>query len=150
MMNTFDKFSIAEYAENVFADVYRLLAEQFAGNPKYYALFVQLEQEEIQHAMRIRMLRKHYLTEGEAVKAIQLNMTPLLAFTERGEALKRRLETGEKLGTLPEIAAMLVSLELQFAGAHAEMILDVSDSNLRKFFEKLAEQDRGHSSLLRP
>ncbi len=145
-MNTFDKFALAERAEQLFANVYGLLAKQFAHEPKYYALFTQLEQEEIQHAMRIKMLRKRYTTKD--VGDIEFDVVPLQAFLKNGERIMQQLESGEPFDSVSEAAAVMAELERQFAGAHAEMILSVVDSNLRKFFEQLAKQDRGHASLL--
>lgn len=147
-MNTFDKFALAERAEQVFAEVYGLLARQFAQEPKYHALFTRLEQEEIQHAMRIKMLRKRYVTMGKDMKELVLEIAPLQAFLKQGETTRQRLAAGETLGTVTEVVARIAELERQLAGAHAEMILAVGDASLRNFFKKLAAQDRGHAALL--
>ena len=145
-MNTFDKFHFAEQAERLFAEIYGALAKQCEHEPTYHALFSRLEQEEIQHAMRIKMLRKRYTTKD--VGDIELDIVPLQAFLENGERIMQRLESGAPFGSVSEAAVVMADLERQFAGAHAEMILSVVDSNLRKFFEQLAKQDRGHASLL--
>ncbi len=147
-MNTFEKFHFAEQAERLFADIYGALAKQCEHEPTHHALFSRLEQEEIQHAMRINMLRKRYVAMGRDMKAIKLDIAPLQILLKQGEMLKQRLESGELSGNIPEIVAIIAELERKFAGVHAEMISETADASLRTFFEKLAAQDRGHASLL--
>lgn len=56
MATTYQVFEQAERIERTAADLYRLLAEQFAADPAARALFVRLEEEEHQHASRVRLL----------------------------------------------------------------------------------------------
>lgn len=147
-MNIFAKFDLAERVEQTFADVYGILAKQFEHEPKYQVLFTRLAQEEIQHAQRIKMLRKRYVSMGKDLKMIEFDVVPLQAGLKNGEALKQRLTSGETFASAAEIVTIIAELERQFANAHTNIIAAVVDPAIRELFEQLAAQDREHAALL--
>ena len=147
-MEGLDTFEVAEEAEELAAELCSILALHFESAPKHSKLFKQVEQEEIQHGMRIKMLRKNYVTERGEGQDISVNVTALQGLLQEGQQLKQRLKSGHRFTSFAEAATAMSVLEDRFAIAHAEMLVAASGSKLEKFFKQLADQDRGHATLL--
>jgi hypothetical protein len=145
---TYQIFEKAVRIEELCAEAYHLLAEQFAAEPEARDLFLQLEQEELQHATRVKLLAARYRHDprllGAPVGAAELD--GLLADAEHALAAVRGRSFAR---TAEEARARAASMEERFARAHAELISHEGHPALREFFCKLAEQDRGHDELLR-
>jgi rubrerythrin len=146
MANDFQKFDLAERAEKLAEDLYRLLAGKFAGDEPVRALFERLAMEEKQHAIRIGMLRKQYV--ASQVEEVQLDVTDLRRYIAEGEAYKVDLAGGATPSLTDALAAM-ADLETKFAGVHAQMMLSATDPGLKTFFAQFAAQDKGHAAFIR-
>lgn len=148
MATTYQVFEQAERIERTAAELYRLLAEQFAADPAARALFRRLEEEEHQHASRVHLLAARYRHDSRLLPAPgdpQL-LEAILADLEQVVASARR---GTFARTVEEARVNLAALEERAAHAHAELIAREGHPALREFSQKLAEQDRGHEELLR-
>jgi rubrerythrin len=146
MASDFSKLMLVEEGEHLVASVYRLLATRFSSDPKAGRLFEQLAGEEVQHALRIGMLRKE-LMAGK-VESITIDVEKLRGRMAEAQALKNRLlEDGVAL-TLDEALATMKDLEGKFADAHAHIIMSTTNQSLKVFFTKLAANDKAHASLL--
>jgi rubrerythrin len=145
MASDFSKLMLVEEGEHLIASLYRLLGTRFAGDSAG-RLFEQLAGEELQHALRISMLRKE-LMAGK-VQSIDLDVDMLRGHMAEAQALKNRLlEDGVTL-TAAEALATMKDFEAKFAAAHAHVIVSTSNLVLKVFFEKLAANDKAHASLL--
>ncbi len=148
MATTYEIFEKAQRIEELCAEAYRLLAEQFADDTEARDLFQRLEDEELQHASRVRLLAARYRHDprllGVPVSATDLD--GMLADAQQAvEAIRHRAFAR----TADEARARAASMEERFARAHAELISHEGHPALREFFWKLAEQDRAHNDLLR-
>jgi hypothetical protein len=147
-VTTFDLFQLAERIELAAAELYATLAKQFADDEGARALFVRLEQEELQHAARVRMLASHYrkdpklvghVTGAGALGHCELQVRAALAEVQAG-AWGRELDP---------ILTRLSLLEDALAKAHADAMAEHSNDGLRDFFRQLSAQDAAHHQLLR-
>ncbi len=147
MATTYTLFETAEQIEKICAEIYSVLAEQFAGDPEARELFAELEGEELQHASRVRLLAARYRHDprllGPSPDASALE--GILA--EARQALSA-VHTGTVARTADEARAWAADLEDRVARAHAELIAGAGHPGLREFFAQLAAQDRGHRELM--
>jgi rubrerythrin len=145
---TYQLFEKAERIEEICAEAYHLLADQFSDDPEARDLFLRLETEELQHASRVRLLAARYRHDsrllGAAVDAAGLDRM-LAEANEVLLAIRRR----SFAPTAGQACARAAELEERFARAHAELIASEGHPALREFFTRLAAQDRGHQELLR-
>lgn len=145
---TYQLFDNAVRIEEICAEAYHLLADQFSTDPDVRDLFLRLEQEEMQHASRVKLLAARYRHDprllGAPVDVAGLDR--MLAEAENALGAIRRRTFAR---TAEEACARAADLEERFARAHAEIISHEGHPALREFFWKLAEQDRGHNELLR-
>jgi hypothetical protein len=146
-MTTFEKFEVAARAEQVLAGVYGLLAERQEPGSTAERLFIQLQQEGEQHALRIKMLRKRYT--ANSVREVSLDVEQLQALQLTAESLRDRVVSGELTTNAPGLMRLLADAERQFAAAQAALISGAGDAGVQAFFEQLAAQDRGHQALLK-
>ncbi len=148
MATTYQVFEKAQRIEELCAEAYGLLAEQFAADAATRDLFLRLEQEELQHASRVRLLAARYRHEPRLLggPTSPAELDTMLADAEKAvDAIRRRAFAG----TAEEARARAALMEERFARAHAEIISHEGHPALREFFWKLAEQDRAHNELLR-
>ena len=69
-----DKLDLAERLEHMAADIYTLIAERLPQDEAARQVFTRLAEEEVQHAIRIRMLRTRYLGNPKAFGEIILDV----------------------------------------------------------------------------
>jgi rubrerythrin len=146
MANDLTKFDMAERAERLVGEIYRLLAKRFAGDAEYRVLFEKLADEEDQHAMRVAMLRTQYF--NAKVTELELDVAAMEGYLAGAEKLKERL-TGEEHLLIGQALAAMADIEAQFSGVHAHMMLSASDPGLKKFFAQFTSQDKAHALQLR-
>lgn len=148
MSTTYQLFDKAERIEELCAEAYHLLADEFTRDPDARDLFLKLEQEELQHASRVRLLAARYRHDsrllGTAADAAGLDRM-LAEAQEAVLAIKRH----SFARTAEEACARAAELEERFAHAHAELIASEGHPALKEFFSRLAAQDRGHQALLK-
>jgi rubrerythrin len=147
MPNAYDQFDRAEQLEEVAARIYRALAERFAADPQAQSMFLRLESEELQHALRIRLLRSQYAREQRLFTGVVLELGLADALLAEGQVILRLVASAAPL-TLGEARLLMARLEDRFAAVHADALAGLGDPGLRRFFAALAEQDREHRALL--
>jgi rubrerythrin len=145
LATTYQIFERAERIEALAAAGYRLLAERF---PDGRALFLQLEEEELQHAARVRLLAARYRHDSRLVARAPSEVAELDLILADAEAALASIRGGAFARTLEEACVNLAGLEERLSRAHAELIAREGHPALRAFFVQLAEQDRGHQALL--
>jgi hypothetical protein len=123
-----------------------MAASKFSGDREVRALFERLQQEEIQHAYRLRMLRSQCMKDATLGRGLVLDAGLLGRLLETGAQVKKRLASEEL--TLAGLLSLFVELEDAFSCAHAESLTAEADPKLRTFFESLAKQDEQHRLLL--
>jgi rubrerythrin len=150
MSSTHALFTAAERLELLAAEMYRLLAEQFAAKEGVRALFWRLHQEEIQHATRVRLLAAQYRNDsGLFERAILFEGAPdPRALVASLEATVREVEAGAWGSDLQEIRARVVDLERRCVSLHAQFVAAGASPEISSFFEELARQDVEHERLL--
>jgi hypothetical protein len=145
--STFDVFRKAERVETVSAEIYAALARRFSDDPDAYALFVQLEAEELQHASRVRLLAATYRNDSKLVGAVH-GGEELAACLSEAEAALAEVQAGRWGSTLGEVLKRLARLEDRLVLAHANLLALNAGGGLREFFEQLARMDDAHVQLL--
>jgi rubrerythrin len=146
-VTTWDVFRRAERIEALAAAIYGSLAKQFAGDPDARALFARLEQEELQHAARVRLLASRYRGDKKILENVAgaAEIEACVAVVEKALA---EVAAGEWGTDLVEIRRRLVALEGELHEAHAQCMSTGGHPALRDFFRQLALQDDGHAALL--
>lgn len=148
LSTTYQIFEKAERIEQLCAAGYALLAERFREDPEARALFLQLEEEERQHASRVCLLAARYRHDPRLLERVPAQPQELDLMLADAEGVLRAIQGGEFARTVGEARVNLAGLEERFARAHAELIAAEGHPALREFFEQLAEQDAGHRRLL--
>ena len=148
MTVTLEEFDLAERAERLVGDVYGLLSRAFHEDREVAELFHALEQEEIQHAVRVMMLKKGYRADRSGKLKIVLDIDALKELVGEVETIKRDMESGRMEPDLEQALKLMAGLETRFADSCAEVVLRIEDHELREFFAALAEQDRAHALIL--
>jgi hypothetical protein len=148
-VTTFDVFRCAERIETVAAELYAVFAKQFAKDEELRGLFKRLEQEELQHASRIRLLSSRYRGDTKLLDRLQ-GAQELEACLRDAEDALAEVAGGAWGVDLPAIKVRLAALETRLARAHAQAIAQDGHPALRDFFRQLALQDEAHVALLKP
>ncbi len=146
--STFQVFEAAERIELLAASIYRALAEQFAGDAGARALFRQLEEEEIQHANRIRLMAVRYLHDSRIFGKARFANYRFDELFEEGDRALCSIRRGEWSNDFAAVKRMVATLEAKFSASHAQILAHAADPAVRDFFEKLAQQDEAHHQLL--
>jgi hypothetical protein len=148
LATTYQVFEKAERIEVLSAEVYQLLAARYAADKAAKDLFVRLEEEELQHASRVRLLAARYRHESGLLGAAA-GSAELDALLQEVEELVRSIRNGSFARDLDEAREKLAAFEDRASRAHAEIIARTGHPSLQKFFQALANQDRAHQDLLR-
>ena len=148
LTTTYEIFEKAERIEVLSAEAYASLAVLFESDPAARKLFLRLEEEELQHASRVRLLAARYRAES---RLLGPSAAPeeLDALLREVEALVRSIRDGSFARSVEEACAKLAAFEESASRAHAEAIARSGHPELQRFFQALASQDRAHQELLR-
>lgn len=149
MATTYELFDAAERIEVVCAAVYAELAARFAGDRDARALFERLRDEELQHASRVRLFASRYRHDPRLLERTPVDAGPLHRAVADAEATLAEIRAGWWEVGLAAAKARLAEMEDRLARAHAERLARDAHPDVRRFFERLAEQDAGHRELLR-
>jgi rubrerythrin len=149
MARGYQVFEKAEQLEMACAELYRALAEQFRADADAHGLFRLLEQEEIQHARRVRLLAARYSHDSKLFENVEVAVHELEALLVEARQALRDVKGGAWGDDLDVVKGELADLEFRFAAAHAHVIAKSADPGVKSFFEQLAAQDAGHAELLR-
>jgi rubrerythrin len=145
---SYEIFEKAERVEQLSATLYGLLAQRFGDDPEARDLFLRLEQEELQHASRVRLMGARYRHDSRLLGRLSVDHTELDALLSESEEAIRAVQDGSFGRTMDQVRGRLAALEEHLARAHAELIAREGAPALRQFFRQLAEQDRAHQELL--
>jgi len=146
--STYEIFQRAERIERAAADMYRLMAESFPWSAEDVALFKRLEQEEIQHAARIRLLASQYRNEPRLFHVDGVKLGLMEQVEAWAEELRHELTNGRWKDDLPGLKRRVAELEDRCGASHADMLADRADPRIARFFHDLAAQDRAHREIL--
>ena len=135
----------AERLELLAAELYGLAASRFSADCEAKELLERLQEEEIQHAYRVRMLRSQCIKDAKLAAGLGLDDSRIELLLERGADARKQIVAAK---TLAEVLDLLLELEETFAVAHAEAVTVGADPQLHHFFESLAHQDTQHRLLL--
>ena len=138
----------AEQLEEVAAKLYDSLARRFDGDPDASRLFRRLEQEENAHRERVRFLVKQWRDNPTALGQLTADRRALDLIYKDAETLLSLFAADPFWMTVDEVKQFMVELEHKFARAHVETILAGGQTELRRFFELMAQDDEAHASLL--
>lgn len=144
-----DVLELAIRVERLAGRLYAILAERFADEPEAHAMFLRLEAEEQQHALRIELLAETVARRPELEVALSLDTERMEDALREGEALAVILAAPRPRPTLQRALRLAAQLEERFARVHADQLTAVTDPTLREFFQVFVAQDREHAELLR-
>jgi hypothetical protein len=148
LATSYEIFEKAERVEQLSAALYGVLAERLGSDPEVRELFLRLEQEELQHASRVRLLGSRYRSDPRLLGRLPIDHGEMDAILAESEQALREAQDGSFARTAAQAFARLGELEDHLARAHAELVAREGAPALREFFRKLAEQDRAHRELL--
>jgi hypothetical protein len=146
--STFDVFRRAERIEAICAAIYGLLACRFRDDAEAWALFSRLEEEELQHASRVRLLASTYQNDSKLRTPVN-GAAELQRCLAAAEQALVEVQAGGWGPGLADVLGRAARLEEQLISAHAHLLALNGDHALRGFFEQLAVLDKGHVTLLR-
>ena len=147
MLNFYDAFDQAERIEGLAADLYGVLRKRFEKEHHLHELFVRLEQEERQHALRIRLLSSQ-VRSAPLLAPLHLDPSALHAALGAVEHALIEVRASRRGLTYEDAANLLVDLEQSLEAAHAQWMAQDAPATVRRLFEALAKQDRAHQQLL--
>jgi len=144
-----DVFRLAERIELKTAQLYRTAAARFDWTLEDRQLLKQLEDEEHQHASRVRLFRARYLSDRGLFHLRALGLEGLENLERATGELLARIEAGAYADDLAGLKRCLFELEERAAIAHAEVMADGAHPAVAGFMRALADQDRAHRELLK-
>lgn len=147
--DVFGKFEKMERIELLAAELYHLLAAHFSDHPGEAEVFVRLEHQEIQHALRVRMACRDFLAARGRGGHLAVTDAELDALIAQGEAVLERLAAERPKIGFEEALATMQRLERDLAQAHARFTADEADPTLQAFFAMLSQEDRALQRTLR-
>jgi len=141
------QLALAIRVERLSARIYALLARRFVDAPEEQSLFLRLEAEENEHALRLELLGGVLARRPGAT--LRLDRAQAGRVLRAGESLAATL--AEPSVRLPAAKAreLAAILEEKFALVHAHQLAQQDDPELVEFFRVFVNQDRAHAALLR-
>jgi rubrerythrin len=142
-----DVFDFAIKAEKDGMDFYMKAAKKFSGNEDLKKLFASLAKEEAAH-MHIFM---DFKIDAEGKGIDQTLRNPEIddylesivqeGLFPKGETINKRLE---KVETVPQAAAIAMAAEKNAILLYTELARLAKDKEQKKFFEKIAKEEKSH------
>jgi rubrerythrin len=148
MASIYQLLEKAEKVELLAERLYRALAGRFGGDAK--ALFLQLAEEEAQHAARVRLLSVRSSQDRKLVASLVADTALLDRLLLEAEEALAAVDAGAWDGDPGAALSGAAALERRFCQTHAQTLPQGAHPELRAFFEQLAAQDRAHAELLDP
>ncbi len=143
-----EKFAKAERAEELFAEMYRVLAGLFADEPDAVTMFTRLADEEVQHALRVHMLYERYRRHPSEFRDVPIDDSELDAILAQALLVLDDLRRRATPMTAAQARSAMVALERRMGAVHAEILSKDADPSIAQFFAALGAMDRGHAELL--
>jgi rubrerythrin len=148
MVSAYEIFGRAERIERAAAELYRSARAGLSRHSAERALFSRLEDEELQHAARVRLLAAHYRNEPRLFRLADGAEGRLDAIERSLRQLAAELVAAHSDADAARLRERLLEVEEHCSASHAEILADGADPHLRRFFEELARQDKAHHALL--
>jgi rubrerythrin len=148
MTTAYDIFARAERVELAAAALYRRVAAMLPWSGADRELLLRLEEEEFQHAARIRLLAAQYRNDP---RLFQISSALLQRFDEvdaAGRELLQEIEGGRWIDDLQGLKIRIAQMEEQSGASHAEALAESADERIAQFFRLLARQDHEHRAML--
>jgi len=143
-----EQLDLAIRVEKVAAQIYAVLAQRFGDSPEEHAMFSRLEQEELQHALRIEMLGTVLARRPELQFEPVLDVRRMTQALRDGEDVALLVADPTRSMTVSQARRMAAALELKFSSVHAEQLTTVSEPSLHELFSVFVAQDKEHAALL--
>jgi len=134
----------AEQLEKLAAELYRALAKHFHLEADAKCLFEQLASEELQHALRIRMLDQQAWHDRKVFGERPPVVEGLDRLQQQAASLLQAAASWAH--DFPETLGLMSQFEDELAVAHAELLARAADARLRGLFEALSAQDLAHKA----
>ncbi len=135
----------AELVEKGAESLYRRLAAKFREDPKLSGLFVELADEEREHARRLAMLRYQVAEDSRLAERVHIDEALMDRLLDETRAVAQRIV--QTSFTPTEALGLAYELERRFSAAHAE-VAAAADPWLQEFFASLAEDDGRHRGMI--
>jgi rubrerythrin len=149
MTTAYEIFARAERLELAAATLYRRVMEMLPWGAEDRDILLRLEQEELQHAARVRLFGTHYRNDPRLFQLSALVLEHLDEVDAASQALSQEIEDGRWAGDLQGLKERIARMEEHSVASHAETLAECSsDGRVARFFRDLAQQDRGHRALL--
>lgn len=136
---------LAEKLESGLSTCYRKLAE-LTGDEDIYERLQLLAEEEFKHRDLIKTGKSYLIQAPEVFRDVRMTADELREGLERCEKLEGRLEKASV--DFPEGLEALAVLESTAERAHLSVLLELSDPELERLFQALAQGDAGHRQRL--
>jgi rubrerythrin len=147
MASAYEIFRRAERVELAAAELYRVLADSFPWSAEDRALLKRLEQEEIQHAARVRLLAAQYRNDTHLFEG-GIDISSLAQMEREAASLLEEVQSGRWNGDLEGLKRRIAEAEDRCSSSHAHALAQNADPAIRGFFHELAEQDQAHRDML--
>ena len=148
MVSAFEIFLRAERIERDAAALYRRLLDSFPWPESDRDVLKRLEQEEIQHAARIRLLTAQYRNDGRLFQVPRASLERLAAIDVAWQQFVAELDEGRWGEDLEALKRRIGDLEERCGASHAEVLADCADPRVADFFRELGRQDDEHRAIL--
>jgi rubrerythrin len=142
------KFTLAERAEQLAADVYGAIADRLEHDPDGAAVFRRLRGEEQQHALRVRMLANEFMRQPQAFRDVPVDADFLETAIAEAESILAEVQADRAPLQFERACNLAIALEHTLAVSSSAMMVAEADPAIQRFFGSLAQQDRNHEDLL--
>jgi rubrerythrin len=147
-LTNYAKFTMAERAEMLAADVYEAIAARMGADPEGAAVFRRLREEELQHAYRIRMISNEFMRNSQSFRDVPIDGDFLESALAEAETILAQVRADRSPLAFDQACLIGVALEHTLAVSSSKLVAAEADPGIKKFFSSLEQQDRNHEDLL--
>jgi hypothetical protein len=148
LTSTFDVFALAERVELAAAELYFVIGQRPGLPDDDRILLRTLEEEEMQHAARIRLLTAQYRNDPKLFDVSNLDMAKLREVERWSREMREQVVSGRWDDDPQGLKLALIDLESRCSASHADILAERSDPSIAGFFRELAAQDKAHHHKL--
>jgi rubrerythrin len=134
----------AEIEETVGA-IYRLLADALPEGHELRRIWLEMADDEVDHARQIRFAAR--LPAREVFQGVNIPLARIEELLQTARAWQRKL-TGVR-PSISEALALALQLETDFSLVHVELAVEFQEESMRRLFQALANDDGRHAGQLR-
>jgi rubrerythrin len=136
--------SCAEIEDTIGA-IYRLLAETLSEGHELRRIWLEMADEEAEHARQIRFAAR--LPAREVFTGVNISLSKVEELLRRAREFKERLQ-GAQI-TTSEALKLSMHLETEFNAVHMVLAVEFREESMRRMFQSLASDDDRHANRLR-